>query len=408
LHPNSKLISDYKNNKTNVTVLCENNHILETTYVRVKRGEWCQECLGKINISISYIGEFVKTNFNGECLSRNYVDCDTHLDFKCACGNEFKQTWWAIKNGEKNKWCHLCRDNVIPTIEFIKNYVKEKHDGYCLEEEYINSSTDMIFKCNKGHKFINIWNRIKHCNNWCKECFNDEKIKEINEFVLKNYEGKLLSCKYKKTHLRFQCKNGHKFKSKWSYVKLHKRWCKYCGGSGIRKTLKEVNEYVGEKYNGLCLSEEYKNQETDLLLCCENNHKFKRTWREIKREIWCNKCNFASGEDYCRKFFEEKYKKEFPKRRPKWLINENGNRLELDGYCEELNLAFEYNGRQHYEIVSKFKMTKEDLKIIKSHDEIKIKKCKEKSVILYVIPQFRGKFKKKNLESFIEKYDGIL
>lgn len=35
--------------------------------------------------------------------------------------------------------------------------------------------------------------------------------------------------------------------------------------------------------------------------------------------------------------------KEFPKSKPHWLINPDTNyRLELDGFCEELNLALSF------------------------------------------------------------------
>ena len=40
--------------------------------------------------------------------------------------------------------------------------------------------------------------------------------------------------------------------------------------------------------------------------------------------------------------------------RPDWLKYTTGCNLELDYYCEELKLAFEYNGIQHYKYSSKF------------------------------------------------------
>jgi len=40
----------------------------------------------------------------------------------------------------------------------------------------------------------------------------------------------------------------------------------------------------------------------------------------------------------------------FPAQRPLWLINARGHQMELDGYCQKLNLAFEYQGEQHFSI----------------------------------------------------------
>ena len=72
--------------------------------------------------------------------------------------------------------------------------------------------------------------------------------------------------------------------------------------------------------------------------------------------------------------------------RPFWLINPKTNYiLELDGYCEELKLAFEYQGDQHYRIVSWFRMTKESLKYQQEKDAAKVKLCKENDIDLIVI-----------------------
>ena len=49
------------------------------------------------------------------------------------------------------------------------------------------------------------------------------------------------------------------------------------------------------------------------------------------------------------RFFEKIYNKKFAKCKPLWLKNQRGSQLELDGYNDELKIAFEYQGRQHYE-----------------------------------------------------------
>ena len=55
------------------------------------------------------------------------------------------------------------------------------------------------------------------------------------------------------------------------------------------------------------------------------------------------------SEEACRSIFEELFGMEFINCRPHFL-----QKLELDGYCKELNLAFEYQGKQHYEYVPHF------------------------------------------------------
>ena len=67
-----------------------------------------------------------------------------------------------------------------------------------------------------------------------------------------------------------------------------------------------------------------------------------------------------------------------------WLKNESGNNLELDVFFPELNLAFEYHGRQHREHVPFFG-TVNDFERQKRNDEIKRKKCKLRGISLIEI-----------------------
>lgn len=66
------------------------------------------------------------------------------------------------------------------------------------------------------------------------------------------------------------------------------------------------------------------------------------------------------GEEISRGYFEYIFEgKKFIKSRPKWLKSPKNHSIELDGYCSELKLAFEYNGVQHYKFVPRFHKTME-------------------------------------------------
>jgi hypothetical protein len=68
--------------------------------------------------------------------------------------------------------------------------------------------------------------------------------------------------------------------------------------------------------------------------------------------------------------------------------------LELDGYNEELRMAFEYQGDQHYHFNNFFHKGQVELfdkqKLV---DEFKVIKCAEEGVQLYIIPYWIKKTK---------------
>jgi len=64
---------------------------------------------------------------------------------------------------------------------------------------------------------------------------------------------------------------------------------------------------------------------------------------------------------------------------------ETGKRLELDGYCRKLNLAFEYQGEQHYQTSSLFHSLR-GLKEQKKADQVKRELCEKQEITLIEIP----------------------
>jgi hypothetical protein len=107
----------------------------------------------------------------------------------------------------------------------------------------------------------------------------------------------------------------------------------------------------------------------------------------------------SKGERASRAAAERIFGKPFVKVRPDFLRNEVTNHnLELDVYNEDLKLAIEYSGRQHYEFVPFFYKNYEAFLNQKYRDEMKKNKCKEQGIQLIEIPYT---VKLEDIESFI-------
>lgn len=132
---------------------------------------------------------------------------------------------------------------------------------------------------------------------------------------------------------------------------------------------------------GKCLSKIYINSKTKLEWQCYFGHKFLQTY-DSSRRSWCPICKQSLSERICREVFEILFNKSFPKTKPSWLKG-----LELDGFCQELKLAFEHNGEQHYRKTKQFKINNSLLRLIKKRDSDKQKLCTQNGVTLVVIPQ---------------------
>jgi hypothetical protein len=95
----------------------------------------------------------------------------------------------------------------------------------------------------------------------------------------------------------------------------------------------------------------------------------------------------SSGELESKKVVTALTGKRFHKVRPAFLTNPHtGKRLELDLYNEEMKLAVEFNGRQHYEYVPHFHKSFNDFVNQIARDRIKEDLCKAHGVKLISVP----------------------
>jgi hypothetical protein len=100
----------------------------------------------------------------------------------------------------------------------------------------------------------------------------------------------------------------------------------------------------------------------------------------------------SKGELECRRVLEKMFGKSFPKIRPNMLRNPvtsselNDNNLELDCYNDELKLAVEYNGIQHYKYIPFFHKNKEAFQNQKYRDHMKRELCQKNGITLIEVP----------------------
>ena len=161
------------------------------------------------------------------------------------------------------------------------------------------------------------------------------------------------------------------------------KWCPECGSKklSLQDAIKEA-----EKRDGECLETEYINGRTPMRWRCKEGHEWKTVLESVRwAKSWCPHCPNKS-EAVCREIFEKLFEQKFPKNRPEFLRRGNGHKLELDGYNEELEIAFEYQGKQHYEYLPLFHKTEEDFKMQQKRDRYKYRLCQKNNIVLLLIP----------------------
>lgn len=184
--------------------------------------------------------------------------------------------------------------------------------------------------------------------------------------------GKCLSDKYvnTQTKLDWMCSEGHIWMAAPTNIIYKGKWCPECSGNK-KLTLQHAID-LAKKKGGECLSLAYVNSASKLDWKCQFGHEWSACYNNIHHGSWCPYCICLFGETVVRLCFEKLFEERFVKIRPSWLSG-----LELDGYAENIGIAFEYNGPQHTDRDHVFY---EDSII--TRDQLKRKLCKDNGVLL--------------------------
>lgn len=164
--------------------------------------------------------------------------------------------------------------------------------------------------------------------------------------------------------------------------------CQHCSHIGyIQPTILDMKAHARRR-GGDCISDCYINNRSNLEWKCSEGHTWTATCNNVVRcNSWCPVCaSPGDKEEIARQVFRNLFPGHaFAKAHPTWLKG-----LELDGYEEELNLAFEYDGIQHMKHVPHFHRTAGAFEAQQARDAHKNLLCVENGVTLIRIPYHIG------------------
>ncbi len=230
----------------------------------------------------------------GKCLSQEFIDISDPLVWMCAKGHQWKANFAVIRQGG---WCAKCAKQQ-QNLERIRIIVEQK-GIQCLSTDYIGDSTKLQFECEEHHTWWATPNNIKKGSS-CRKCADKKcglaKRDSIASFkkIAESHGGKCLSEVYNLNYdqLEFECKEGHRWKTKAANVK-NNRWCPKCAyvirGNKQRDSIETYRKIAVER-NGKCLSEVYIRSWEKLEFECSEGHRWKAKAIEVKRGSWCGKC----------------------------------------------------------------------------------------------------------------------
>jgi hypothetical protein len=143
------LSTEYRNLLTRLRWQCAVGHVWEAAPHGLRQyGAWCPQCAHeKLKLRIEDMHAAARQR-GGECLSTAYVNNETRLRWRCAQGHEWDAKPLHIRLGT---WCPACARPSY-TIADMRSIAGER-GGECLSQEYVNNMTKLQWRCGQGHEW---------------------------------------------------------------------------------------------------------------------------------------------------------------------------------------------------------------------------------------------------------------
>lgn len=354
---------------------------------KLQRG--CPHCAGNVRMT----NEIIDQRIAGRGITRltDYVNSKAPLQWKCDKGHIWQAKPEKVA-GTEETGCPYCAGKIRMTNGDIDRLLAESGKGIVRTTDYISANRKMGFRCSEGHEWCTTSASIIHGGTGCPRCAGVVKKTnaDIDAMALEDGRGYVRTTDFvdMNTPIGLKCSNGlgHQWMASPTNVfGKYKKGCPHCAGN-IRLDIKAMQE-IARSRGGECLSTRYTNTQTKLKWKCADGHSWTAVPGSIQQGRWCPYCSQLYSERICRDVIEQLTGHAFPKVKPKWLTNDRGNTMEIDGFCEQLGIGFEYHGAQHYtQLGHSFARGTGTLATRQRDDERKRRLCREHGVALIEVP----------------------
>lgn len=126
-----KLLSEYKNANSLVTLQCPQGHIYEIQFNGFHKGHRCKLCVDK-NVKLTYeqVKEYMKTQ-GDKLLSKEYINNKHYLTIQCCKGHVYEKRFDKYRHGQR---CPICQTSGGEQI--LYNILQELNITYKREKRF--------------------------------------------------------------------------------------------------------------------------------------------------------------------------------------------------------------------------------------------------------------------------------
>lgn len=402
------LSTEYKDTNTALDYACDTcGHIDKLIPNKAAQGRGCKGCgLGRKGSGNRLTREDVEETLKSQSLSwvsGEYKTGKSLLKVRCEqCGSVFDD---RLINLEKAKWpCEECRvhtyDGGARPPKYCVEDVAKRFDELgltLLEVTYLGYDVPHQYRCKtcgyeNGKRPADAFTQATGC----KQC-GRKRVAESHRLTAAKYEQRfrkrgvaalqIPTSPFQEVGLR--CLSCGR-EDKMSLAQLERsNPCKACNPPKYVSVPVSRYHELAKTYNGKLISKG-KTTNQDSTWNCEVGHTFYRTYSSILNgDSFCNLCTAGFQEMLAKAIVEKLFGRPFIKIRIAGSKSVGGKTLEVDLYNEDLRLAVEMNGFQHYQPVDFTGKGKEaaekNFAIQQENDRRRAAACEDAGMTLLVV-----------------------